>query len=501
MTIFICGASGLVGTELCSVLKSKNIDYIGTYNRQLNVSKNMIKIDFFNLTEIERTISFYNIKTCVFLIVQRLTDICEKDWESVKKTNIDMANNTAFICAKLNVKFIHLSTDYVFDGATQPNFPNSILNPLQNYGMSKLISELKVKSNNGNYCIIRTPVLYGDKCKIHENAVTLIAKTIMDLRPSQHKEDNYCIRRPLHVNDLSLFILHVIENDYRGVYHFYNPHNKFTKYAICLKIANILDVEPLNILPNNTVDLDSVVAKRPYDTMLQDDKYNVFDFHFKDFNISLESYFNKYRRRKIDQDCFVLIDLDGTIINSSKSHYLAYVMALEELGLSFIDFTEWQKIISNGNINNYFKLNYDSEMINTIKLKKKHFMKMQDDISFTNNSEVFLRKLIDNNINFAVVTNTDRETVDIIKSKFPLLNEIKNWVTREDYTNAKPSGDGYKYAMMKYYLNEPHIIGIEDTNVGFESLNTVTDLIYIYNESGNDFCETDCYIFNDFLRI
>ena len=500
MTILVCGASGLVGTELCSVLSSKNINYIGTYYTKQKTDKNMININFLNVSEIENTMLYYNIKICVFLIVQRLTDVCEKKWDNVKITNIDMVNNTAFVCSKLNIKFIHLSTDYVFDGKYQPNLPNGHLNPLQNYGISKLISELKVQVHKGNYCIIRTPVLYGDKCKIHENAVTLIAKNVMDLRVKSKEEDNYCIRRPLHVHDLSLFILYAIENDYRGIYHFYNPYNKFTKYEMCLKIANILDVSFTNIIPNNTNNIECEIANRPYDTMLQDNKYNIYDFQFTDFDISLQSYFNKYKNRKINSDCFVLIDFDGTIVNSNNAHYNSYISAFKEIGQSFIDFTEWNQLVSNNNIQDYLNSNYDECTVSNIKTRKKYFMQMQD-ITYTNNSNLFLQYLIENEINFAVVTNTNKETVEIIKSKLPLLNNIKNWVTREDYDNAKPSKDSYKFAMSKYYLNEPYIVGIEDTHAGYTALKTITDLIYIYDKNSKMFFEIDCYIFNDYLAL
>lgn len=502
MTILVCGASGLVGTELCSILTNKHIHFIGTYNSNKLDGDNMININFLNLIEIEQKLLQYNVKYCVFLVVQRITDICENDWNSTKTTNIEMVNNTSFVCSKLGVKFIHLSTDYVFDGASQPNLPDSQLNPLQNYGISKLISELKVQSHKGNYCIIRTPVLYGEKCKIHENAVTLIAKNVMDLRENipPKKEDHYSIRRPLHVYDLGLFILQVIENDYKGIYHFYNPHNKFTKYEMCIKIAEILNVPSTNMVANNSFKLDCN-ASRPYDTMLSDNKYNINDTQFIDFDISMKRYFEKYcHYGKINTDCFVMIDLDGTIIHSSNAHYNAYKLALKELGFSFIELTEWTRIISNCHINKYFASLYDTETIHKIKTLKKKYMKSQN-ITYTKNSNLFLQYLMDNNIQFVIVTNTDAETVEIIKSKLPLLNKVKNWVTRNDYENAKPSGDSYRMAIKKYYSNERYIIGIEDSIVGYNAVKSVTDRIYIYCEDSCYFAEKDCFMFNNFTCI
>jgi dTDP-4-dehydrorhamnose reductase/beta-phosphoglucomutase-like phosphatase (HAD superfamily) len=502
MTILVCGASGLVGTELCSILSSKNIPFIGTYNSNKLDGANMIKLNYLSLSEIENVILKHNITSCVFLVVQRITDICENDWNATKTTNIEMVNNTAFICSKFGVKFIHLSTDYVFDGASQPNLTDSQLNPLQNYGISKLISELKVQSHKGEYCIIRTPVLYGDKCKIHENAVTLIAKNVMNFSEKipPKKEDHYSIRRPLHVYDLSLFILQAIKNDYRGIYHFYNPYNKFTKYEMCIKIAEILNVPTTNIIANSSVKLDCI-ANRPYDTMLSDDKYNIHDIQFVDFDLSIKQYFEKYSHYgKLDKDCFVMVDLDGTLIDSSEAHYNAYKSALSDIGLSFINFTEWKQIISTSNINNYFASLYDSETIIKIRSLKKQNMISQK-ITYTKNSNLFLQYLMDNDIQFVVVTNTDSETVEIIKSILPFLKNVKNWITRDDYENAKPSDDSYRLALTKYYSNERYIIGIEDSMVGYNALKSITDRIYIYCENDCIFSEQDCYIFNNFVNL
>jgi dTDP-4-dehydrorhamnose reductase/beta-phosphoglucomutase-like phosphatase (HAD superfamily) len=500
MTILVCGASGLVGSELCSVLKNHNIDFIGTYNKNKIEAENMFYLNFLSISDIESFLSKWNITVCVFLIVQRLTDVCETNWDNIKAINIDMVNNTSFLCAKMNIKFIHLSTDYVFDGSIQPNFPDSLTNPLQNYGISKLISELKVKSHKGNYCIIRTPVLYSENCKIHENAVSLIAKNIMNLSNIPVREDNFCIRRPLHVYDLSLFILSAIQNDYKGIYHFFNPYNSFTKYQICEKIASILNVSCEKIIPNNSGNGEGV-ARRPYDTMLQDDKYNIYDCSFTDFDDSLHRYFQKYSHTKINNNSFVLIDLDGTLVNSSYAHYSAYKNAYFDLNYQFMAFSDWKSIISNGNINDYLSRIFKStDTITQIKTKKKKYMQ-KESIQFTKNSEFFLKHLLDNKINFAVVTNTDLETVEIFKTKLPLLNQIQNWVTRNDYTNAKPSSDCYKLAIDKHYSGEKYIIGIEDTQVGLSALKPFTNRIYMYCENGNEFSEKDCYIFDDFNKL
>ena len=215
--ILICGASGLVGKEMSLFLERKNIKYIGTYNTNKINKPNMFQIDFFNPSLLEKFLCFHNVHCCIFCIVERLTDVCENNWDKIKKINIDLVHITSYLCNKLNIKFIHLSTDYVFDGSTQPNFPYSIKNPLQNYGISKLISEYRVISNCEKYCIIRTPVLYSVLSKIHDNAVTLIGKNVMDLRNRKTSEDNYCIRRPLYIPDLCNFIYKCIFNNYYSI--------------------------------------------------------------------------------------------------------------------------------------------------------------------------------------------------------------------------------------------------------------------------------------------
>ena len=106
----------------------------------------------------------------------------------------------------MNIYFIHLSTDYVYDGQKPPFSPSSLTNPLQNYGISKLIAEQRIISNiKNNYLILRVPVLYSNKLKsLEESAVPLIIKKVMN-KVENFQEDNFSIRRPLFIEDLGEF--------------------------------------------------------------------------------------------------------------------------------------------------------------------------------------------------------------------------------------------------------------------------------------------------------
>ena len=66
--ILVCGASGLVGKELCKTLDCKQINYIGTYNKNKINKSNMYKIDFLNPNTIECFLIAHKITCCIFVL-------------------------------------------------------------------------------------------------------------------------------------------------------------------------------------------------------------------------------------------------------------------------------------------------------------------------------------------------------------------------------------------------------------------------------------------------
>jgi len=476
MKILVCGASGLLGKEICNKLELEKINYIGTYN------KNKInKSNYYNFDEIDNLIINEKPTIIINCIVNRLVDECENNWNEIKKINIHIAEKLS----KYNIKIIHISTDYVFDGNKSPYYDNSITNPIQNYGMSKLLSELRVINNANNYLIIRVPVLFTDNYdNLNENAISQICKKMMDLTIPIIKEDDICIRRPVYIPILANFIYDCIIKNYEGIYHFYNPIDKTTKYKMALEIKKIINKNNILIEPNYEI------GNRPYDTELRDNKYDITNYYKDNNNLSnlLNKCFSRYYHHTNLNDCFLLIDLDGTLINSEEQHYECYK---ELIKLSKEDF-------DNKNQNNILDFG------NEIKKRKDELFKTKiKDIKLMNGAFEFITFIINNNINYCIVTNTNINNVKLYQEYLPILGKLTNWISREDYINKKPNPECYNLAISKYYKNEKFIIGIENTIAGYEALKNITNIIYlnIGNNNNKIFNNCDAFLINDLNLI
>ncbi|WP_338303257.1 dTDP-4-dehydrorhamnose reductase [Erythrobacter sp. Dej080120_24] len=65
-------------------------------------------------------------------------------------------------CAERDIPFVHLSTDYVFDGSGDaPRRPDALVAPISAYGRSKLVGEQGVTAAGGRYAILRTSWVFS----------------------------------------------------------------------------------------------------------------------------------------------------------------------------------------------------------------------------------------------------------------------------------------------------------------------------------------------------
>jgi dTDP-4-dehydrorhamnose reductase len=93
-------------------------------------------------------------------------DAAEADEAGAARANADGPEMLAHLCAKAGVPFIHISTDYVFDGAkSAPYRETDPTNPTGAYGRTKLDGEARVLKAGGRAIILRTAWVYADTGK------------------------------------------------------------------------------------------------------------------------------------------------------------------------------------------------------------------------------------------------------------------------------------------------------------------------------------------------
>jgi hypothetical protein len=298
------------------------------------------------------------------------------------------------------------------------------------------------------------------------------------------------VRRPVYIPDFCHFILDSINTRRMGIYHFYNPRDVTTKYQMALLIAEELGVSADHIKPENS--FPSTAAIRPFDTQLIDTKYNINEYDFTPLRVGIQRAFRHLIHPPIftkPLDVFLLLDLDGTLINTEGLHFNAYKLAFAKWGYTFNE-EDFQKLIHHG-------VYPPCQNLAEIRaLKNKNLQSFNGQISWITGAEVFLEKVLSAGINFAIVTNTGKENVEFFKQKLPLLDKVANWITREDTVLGKPHSQPYEEAKNRFWKEGQKIIGFENTVAGLRSLEKVTRCIYYVG-----FTNEDAYLIDDFSKV
>ncbi|MGV7224332.1 MAG: dTDP-4-dehydrorhamnose reductase [Nitrospinales bacterium] len=151
--IAIIGSNGQLGWEL--VRKAENRGYEV-------LPLDFPEIDIAQPATIKNKLSLKNLSLVVNAAAYTAVDQAESEPDLVYSVNRDGAANLADFCAQASLPFIHVSTDYVFDGSkTGPYYEDDPVAPLGVYGQSKEAGESEVRRRLRKHLIIRTAWLCG----------------------------------------------------------------------------------------------------------------------------------------------------------------------------------------------------------------------------------------------------------------------------------------------------------------------------------------------------
>jgi len=135
--------------------------------------------------------------------------------EAAMQVNAYAPEQMAYICAEKGAKFVHFSTDYVFDGeSVEPLTEESETNPISDYGKSKAEGEELVLDACGDALVCRVSWIFGPGKKSVFDGVLEQA-----LRGEQgaYIADKWSV--PSYADDIVAWTMHLLEAQESGIYH------------------------------------------------------------------------------------------------------------------------------------------------------------------------------------------------------------------------------------------------------------------------------------------
>jgi dTDP-4-dehydrorhamnose reductase len=256
MRVAVIGKKGQLARALQDEVQTASYHFVGS--EELDITNAEAVNAFFNANDFD-----------IIINCAAYTDVdgAEDDELAAKALNHTAVTHLVEQCKMHQIRLIHISTDYVFDGkATTPYQEEFPCNPLSVYGKTKRAGEIEIIQSDIDALVIRTTWLYSCYGKNFVKTMLKLAET-----NGQLKVVNDQMGRPTYANDLAEALLTLVNRTQEwpkgtSIYHFSNSgHCSWAEFA-----REIFKLQQLQVVVE---DCDSTA----FPTMAQRPAYSVLD--------------------------------------------------------------------------------------------------------------------------------------------------------------------------------------------------------------------------------
>jgi len=209
--VVVFGSRGQLGVELVRVLTERSYTVVG-FERS--------SVDITDAAGVERTLAKEDPAIVVNSAAYNQVDVAENEPVPAFMANGLAVRNLAMACRQLDARFVHFSTDYVFDGtAGRPYTENDRPHPLGAYGVSKLAGELYAQAYLDKPLIIRTSGVFGPGGlkTARGNFIELMLRLAAGKQPIRVVEDH--VASPTYAPLLAARTADLLEGKQHGLFH------------------------------------------------------------------------------------------------------------------------------------------------------------------------------------------------------------------------------------------------------------------------------------------
>jgi dTDP-4-dehydrorhamnose reductase len=282
MKVLVTGSNGQLGSEIRELSASyPQYEFLFTDFPELDITDSKLVLAYFQQFKPD-----FVINCAAYTAV----DKAETDETTAMSINCLGVENLAKACKEINARFIHVSTDYVFDGSQSiPYSETDPVNPIGKYGFTKLKGEEAVLQVAPDAWIVRTSWLYSS---YGANFV----KTMLRLgnERSELKIVFDQVGSPTYAADLAKFILISLDKPLtKGVevFHFSNE-GVASWYDFARKIMQIANLS-CKVLPIKSSEYPSLVKRPNYSVLDKSKIKKALDIEIPHWEDSLTICMNK----------------------------------------------------------------------------------------------------------------------------------------------------------------------------------------------------------------
>ncbi len=253
MKILVTGSNGQLGQSFRKISVNYEHEFVFTDVEELDIT---------NEEQIDNYLGNKDLDCLINCAAYTAVDKAENDYDLALLLNTQAPYLLAKYTKKYKIRFIHISTDYVFDGkSSTPYTPQSIPNPKSVYGNTKLQGEKKILRCNKSANIVRTSWLYSEFGNNFVKTMIKLGQTKSSINVVYDQ-----IGTPTYATDLAEAIMKMLDrSSLDSIYHFSNE-GVCSWYDFAKKIMELNKLK-CKVMPILSKDYPTV-AKRPFYSVL-----------------------------------------------------------------------------------------------------------------------------------------------------------------------------------------------------------------------------------------
>ncbi|HEY9151572.1 MAG TPA: SDR family oxidoreductase, partial [Anaerolineales bacterium] len=262
-------------------------------NTLASVPFELIKADLLEPNAVHRIISKSTPDAVIHCAALADVDACETNPDLAYQMNADLPGRLADMCARRQIRLIHVSTDAVFDGQKDGVYvEGDSPNPQGVYAQTKLEGERAVMQINPMAIVARVN-FYGWSLSGKRSLAEFFINNLSTGKNVNGFTDVlFC---PMLVNRLGDILVAMLERGLRGLYHVVGPQ-AMSKYQFGIEIARKFGLKE-NLISPQSVDKSGLDARRSHNLWLSTHKLSTdLDITLPTFSTGLDEFYTQYQQ-------------------------------------------------------------------------------------------------------------------------------------------------------------------------------------------------------------